>query len=414
MQHDIAITPSNRQTPFAINQVSSNQRCVLVVGLGPAGLSAATQFAEAGWHVRGYDKRASPDQIQAVDARGHAFTLSPKGRGALPESIRQKVDPHCVELDSRVFVDRYGSRRSYLYGDLPQDRLHAVGRSDFQKAALVAAKAAGADLNFSSPVIDINPLTGQITICRGDDSERQHADLVVAADGAHSGARSMCAAVTGSSLTVRFDGVRYVSVPVSMEETQRLIGTNSGLHFFRSKHGTDVFIPTPPTSTLLVMSRLIPRNGALTEDSARELARSRNLVIRQSIQSLDSRLIGAPIGHFVNCETEVPYAGRVAIVGDAWIATPAYAGQGVNSALQDVKTLVDSVSSEATIESALKEYAARRGASREAIRDLNATIGEQLLTGSYGGVLWRAKQWLHTKIGVRTAYQKLVLDEATS
>lgn len=396
------------------NQMMSNQRRVLVVGLGPAGLSAATRFAEAGWHVRGYDKRPSPDQKVAVDTRGYAFTLSPKGRGALPHSIRQRVDPHCVELDSRVFVDRHGSRQSYPYGDMAQDRLHAVGRSNFLNAALVAATAAGADLNFSSPVIDINPLTAQITICRGGDSERQHADLVVAADGAHSVARSMFAAVTGSSLTVRFDGVRYISVPVSVEETQRLIGASNGLHFFRSRHGTDVFIPTPPTSTLLMMSRLIPKNGALTTDSARELARSRNSVIRQSIQSLDSRLVGAPIGHFVNCETEVPYAGRAAIVGDAWIATPAYAGQGVNSAFQDVKALVDSVSSEATIESALKKYAERRSVSREAIRDLNTSIGGQLLTGSYGGALWRAKQWLHTKAGVRTAYQKLVLDEAAS
>ncbi|MEM9760899.1 MAG: NAD(P)/FAD-dependent oxidoreductase [Pseudomonadota bacterium] len=392
----------------------SNQPCVLVVGLGPAGLSVATRFAEAGWQVRGYDKRPSPGQTQAVDTRGYAFTLSPKGRGALPHSIRQRIDPHCVALASRVFVDRHGFRRSYPYGDLTQDRLHAVGRSDFQKAALVAAEAAGADLNFSSPVIDINPLAAQITICRGDDSERQHADLVVAADGAFSVARSRIAAVTGSSYAVRFDGVRYVSVAVSVDETQRLIGATNGLHFFRSKHGTDVFIPTPPTSTLLIMSRLIPKNGVLTTDTARELALSRNPVIRQSIRSLDSRLVGAPIGHFVNCETELPYAGRGAIIGDAWIATPAYAGQGVNSALQDTNTLVDSVFGEATIESALKKYAERRSASREAIRDLNTSIGRQLLTGSYGGALWRAKQWLHTKTGVRTTYQKLVLDEATS
>lgn len=397
-----------------MTECSPNQRRVLVSGLGPAGLSAATQFAELGWQVRGYDKRPSPGQTEAVDARGYAFTLSPKGRGALPDSIRQRIDPHCVELDSRVFVDRYGSRRSYHYGDLPQDRLHAVGRSDFQKAALEAAKAAGADLNFSSPVIDINPLTAQITICRGDDSERQHADLVVAADGAFSVARSRIAAVTGSSYAVRFDGVRYVSVAVSVDETQRLIGAAKGLLFFRSKHGTDVFIPTPPTSTLLIMSPLIPNNGALTTATARELALSRNPVLRQSIPSLASRLVGAPIGHFVNCETEQPFAGRGAIVGDAWIATPAYAGQGVNSALQDTKTLVDSVSSEATIESALQKYAERRSTSREAIRDLNTSIGGQLMTGSYGGALWRAKQWLHTKAGVRTAYQKLVLDEAAS
>ena len=387
-----------------------SNRDVVIVGLGPAGAAAATYFAEAGWNVRGYDKRASPESTDATDLRGYAFTLSPRGLELLPESTRRAIDSHCHPLERRVFVYPDGTQRSYRYGDRSQDRLYAVARSVFQKKAIAAARVAGAHLHFSTPVIDLNPVSGQIVICCGDENASDVADLVVAADGAFSVSRSRISAISGSSYSVRFDGVRFVSVAVSADEGLRLTGGTAGLHFFMSKHGTDVFIPTPPTSTLLVMSRLIPRDGVLTSDLAKTLSLSRNPVIGRSIPALDSRLAGAPVGHFVNTEMNVPFAGRCVIVGDAWNAIPAYSGQGVNAALQDVKALVDSVSRENAIAPALERYSKTRRISREAIGDLNVSIGRDLMNGRYGGALWRAKESLRSRFGMRSTYQKLVLD----
>lgn len=386
----------------------SKAQTAIVVGLGPAGAVTATTLAEAGWHVLGFEKRPAPRADDPVDTRGYAFTLSPRGMDALPDSIRRRIEGQCRELAHRVFVAPDQNRRSYPYGDQESDRLRAVRRSQFQIEALAAAGAAGAELFFDTKVVEVNP-AGRVTILKGDDSETREADLIVAADGAFSAVRSRIAAASGTSYAVKFDGVRYVSVPLSAHEVEDLTNATSALHFFSSSAGTDVLIPTPPVSTLLIMSRLIPEAGVLTASAAKELAESRNPEICQHVSSLADRIRDAPVGRFVSTEMAVPYTGKCVVVGDAWNAIPAYSGQGVNAALQDARAVVDALAGSVDLPAALEAYARTRRGTRNAIARLNSSIGRRLMTGRYGSS-FGLKDSLLRIVGARSTYQKLVFD----
>jgi 2-polyprenyl-6-methoxyphenol hydroxylase-like FAD-dependent oxidoreductase len=384
---------------------------ILIIGLGPAGLAAATHAANNGWEVFGFERHPEPTRESGTDQRGFAFTINHSVLyNDLPESLFNSLRPICHPICKRVFVYPDGHQRVYPYGSETGDKLHAISRLDFLLHAKKAALDAGAVLSYNTAVTNVNPLEGTVSYRKNGQDEQSKGDLILGGDGAFGIARDRISAISGSSYSVTFDGVRYVTVTLTEKEIAALTNIPIGLHFFISPEGTDVFIPTPPKGTLLIMSSLLPGMGSLTANDAPVIAHSRNKTVLKAIPDLSERLVGRPIGHFVTTSMDVPYAGSCVLVGDAWRAMPAYAGQGVNAALRDVGDLFRTLKSSETIKAALTRFTEYRQKERQYLNVLNHEVGSQLLRGEYGNWKWRAKENVRSIFKWRSSYQKMAFD----
>jgi geranylgeranyl reductase family protein len=137
---------------------------VIVLGLGPAGASAAAAAARLGARVVALDrKREAGRPVQCAE-------LVPALLEVAPASVRQKID----------------AMLTYVEDDAPDTNARFPGRmldrAAFDASLVDAARAAGADIRFSSTVIRVSA-TGEVTL---GDATVLRAPVVIGADGPRS------------------------------------------------------------------------------------------------------------------------------------------------------------------------------------------------------------------------------------
>ncbi|MBV5264419.1 NAD(P)/FAD-dependent oxidoreductase [Pinisolibacter aquiterrae] len=139
---------------------------VVVVGLGPAGASAARAAARAGARVIGLDKRVRPGEpVQCAEF--------------VPLSLGSEV-----EALGRFAVQPIAAMETYTEGDGPRrDALPGwiIDRARFDAGLVEAAREAGAECRFSAPVARVD--ASGVTL---SDGSRIEARVIVGADGPRS------------------------------------------------------------------------------------------------------------------------------------------------------------------------------------------------------------------------------------
>ena len=160
---------------------------VLVLGLGPAGASAAAAAARLGAKVVALDrKREAGRPVQCAE-------LVPALLEADPASVRQKIDGMLtyVEDDAPDVSTRFPGRM--------------LDRAAFDASLVDAARAAGADIRFSSMVTRVGA-KGEVTLGNGS---VLRAPVIVAADGPRSRAGKAVGSVNRELVETR-----QVTVPL--------------------------------------------------------------------------------------------------------------------------------------------------------------------------------------------------------
>ncbi len=143
---------------------------VLVIGLGPAGASAARTAAEAGARVVAIDRK----RVLGVPVQCAEFIPLPIGRCATAAGVRlQAIDAMHSVLPSGAALD------SDFRGLM-------VDRALFDQALAEAARAAGADLRSGTQLIDIDSASRTARVRGPQGDELLRFARVVAADGPHS------------------------------------------------------------------------------------------------------------------------------------------------------------------------------------------------------------------------------------
>jgi geranylgeranyl reductase family protein len=154
---------------------------VVVVGLGPAGATAAAEAARAGCKVIALDrKREAGIPVQCAE-------LVPQMLGVFPGAVRQRVD----------------AMATFVEDDAPDMKADFLGcmldRAAFDQSLVAQAARAGADIRLSSCVTRISPAG---VIERADGSTLR-ADVIIGADGPRSRAGKAIGAVNRELVETR-------------------------------------------------------------------------------------------------------------------------------------------------------------------------------------------------------------------
>lgn len=162
---------------------------VLIVGLGPAGASAARAAASAGLRVIGLDKR----EVAGLPVQCAEFV--PLSLGAEVRDLTRDVVQPIEAMDS--YTEGEGPRRDALPG-------HIIDRARFDAHLVETARDAGADCRFGAVVAEVRD--GGVVLADGTEIA---ARVIVGADGPRSGVGR----AIGSVNTV-FSHTRQITVPL--------------------------------------------------------------------------------------------------------------------------------------------------------------------------------------------------------
>ncbi|WP_127901114.1 geranylgeranyl reductase family protein [Solirhodobacter olei] len=141
---------------------------VLVAGLGPAGAAAAAAAAEAGATVLAVDRRARPGlPVQCAE-----FVPMMLGMDTAAVSAARIQDIATMETYLREAAP----------DTTPEFRGHMIDRAGFDAALVAAARAAGADCRFATPIRAIGP-DGTVGLADGSSYRPR---VLIGADGPRS------------------------------------------------------------------------------------------------------------------------------------------------------------------------------------------------------------------------------------
>ena len=301
---------------------------ILVAGTGPAGLSAALAFAQAGFAVTlvgpppsEEDRRTTALMIPAI---GFLTRLGIElGDAAAPLEAMRIVDATGRLIRSRTVTFRAAEIGENYFG------------LNVPNASLLSALAAGVR---SERGIDWRPSlvaswrsrAERVTATLSDGSIAQ-ACLAVAADGRASSARE------AAGIAVRTRAHPQAALVLTFSHSRGHGGMSTEFH---TENGPVTQVPLPGNRSSLVWVASLPEADALTALDDDALARR----VEDKLQSILGAVTVEPgrqiyplsTGHASRLS-----ANRIALVGEAAHLIPPIGAQGLNLGLKDVAELVE-------------------------------------------------------------------------
>ncbi|KAJ7217122.1 FAD/NAD(P)-binding domain-containing protein [Mycena pura] len=332
-----------------------------VVGAGPAGCLSAIALANLGWHVtifeRRRDLREPPGQIvqtgftETFRQRSINLTLSARGLAAIwviDSSIVEPLLQQAVPLQGRVVHHPNGRTTQQKY-DTGGECLYCIGRDPL--SAILVEKAASKEnvqVHFQHKVesidFDTNTLRVQNTVCA--QAFDVDFDLCIGADGSHSVVRRHLLAATRMEYSQQYMSHEYVQIkvphgldpagnPTSLLEANFLHvwprGGSTLVAMANENKGFNcaLFAPTSVFATMQSPEDLLPWLTSDFPDFVALLGEKRLLAELQT----------SPRSQMITTKANPYHKGAVVILGDAAHSMVPFDGQGLNSALEDVRIL---------------------------------------------------------------------------
>ncbi|MFD6886277.1 FAD-dependent monooxygenase [Streptomyces sp. NPDC059957] len=300
---------------------------VLVVGAGPAGLTAATGLLQQGVAVRVIDKAERPNP------HAKAITLWPRALealhrlGAAEEILDRGLALHAQNYHSggkqvaRLTFRKVGDTRFPFAVALPQQQTEEALRHRFEEL--------GGRIEFGVRLASLSQDAGGVTagVRLGEEASEIRAGWVIGADGAHSAVRS--------SIGVGYEGETYPQQFLLSDGPCETSLAPDEAHYFMTAKGVLVVVGMPG-GNFRVFTSLAP-DAAVSED------------VRSEVQQAASERCPVPIELTGEHRTGVFRVhrkvadrfrtDRVLLIGDAaHIHSPA-GGQGLNTGIEDGATL---------------------------------------------------------------------------
>ncbi|GLI27853.1 FAD-dependent oxidoreductase [Agromyces rhizosphaerae] len=329
----------------------------VICGAGIAGLATAISLQRHGWSVTLVEHAVSlRDGGYMIDFFGPGYDAAE--RIGILDDLRERAH----EVDRVEWVDEHGRAHARLRYDRMRDaldgRLFSLLRGDVERS-LREALPADVELRFGTTVTGVTQHDGGVTVELGD--ERVEADLLVGADGIHSGVR------------------REVFGPE--ERFLRPLGLHTAAWFFRSDEVHDAiadrFVMMSVPGRMAGVYEVEPGLFAtffVFEEQSTAMPGDPLAALRERFGDLGgfvpAMLAADPVDdvyYDVVAQVEAPawHDGRVVLIGDSAYAVSLVAGQGASLALSGGVALGEALDAEslagdpAGIEAALGAFEAR-------------------------------------------------------
>ncbi len=346
---------------------------VVVVGAGQAGALLSIYLARQGHQVTVYESR--PDLRRTDIDAGRSINLALATRGIVPlidVGVIEKVDAITIPMRGRM-IHATGDPTPDLqpYGSKVHEVIHSVSRSDLNGILLDAAEATGrVTIEFDRALQSIDFDGSQLQFTDGSSAPF---GVVFGADGAGSRVRKAMAAAGSCAFETSWLDHDYkeLTLPPATDGRHRL--DPNALHIWPRGEFMLIALANPEgdfTVTLFAPSDTFEK---LTDaDAINRFFQDEFSDFAALVPDLTHQFLDNPTGRLGTLRaTGWSHRDRAVLVGDAAHAIVPFHGQGMNAAMESVRTLDRHLreSPNDTAE-AFRRYEAERKPDADAIADM--------------------------------------------
>lgn len=314
---------------------------VVVVGAGPAGSLLSIYLARQGHDVTVYESRADL-RSHDVDS-GRSINLALATRGIVPlidVGVIERVDEITIPMRGRI-VHAVGDPTPELqpYGRQAHEVIHSVSRSDLNAILLDAAEATGrVRIEFGKRLESVD---FDADLLRFDDDTTAPFAVVFGTDGAGSKVRSAIEARgAGRFVTDWLDhSYKELTLPPADDGSHRL--DRNGLHIWPRGEFMLIALANPEgdfTVTLFAPTATFDELSSAGDVDAFFESEFPDFVAL--VPDLTEQFLDNPTGALGTLRaTGWSHEDRAVLVGDAAHAIVPFHGQGMNAAMESVRSL---------------------------------------------------------------------------
>lgn len=342
----------------------------VVVGAGQAGALLAIYLARQGHDVMVYESRPDLRRVD-IDA-GRSINLALATRGIVPlidVGVIDKVDAITIPMRGRM-IHATGDPTPDLqpYGSKAHEVIHSVSRTDLNAILLDAAEATGrVTIEFDAKLetVDFDE-----SLLRFEDNRSEPFGVVFGADGAGSRVRQAMVAAGSCEASTAWLDHDYKELELPPQPDGRHMLDPNALHIWPRGEFMLIALANPEGDfTVTLFAPKATFESLTTTQQVDDFFAAEFADFAALVPDLTTQFFENPTGRLGTLHaTGWSHGDRAVIVGDAAHAIVPFHGQGMNAALESVRTLDRHLrESPADVGQAFQNYEAERKPDADAI-----------------------------------------------
>ena len=346
---------------------------VVIVGAGQAGALLSIYLARQGYDVVVYESRPDLRRVD-IDA-GRSINLALATRGIVPlidVGVIDQVDAITIPMRGRmVHVDSDPTPDLLPYGSQPHEVIHSVSRTDLNAILLDAAVATGkVSIEFDARVQSVD---FERSVLIFEDTRTEPFGVVFGADGAGSRVRKSIAELGACTFTTEWLDHDYkeLTLPPGPDGSHRI--DPNALHIWPKGEFMLIALANPEGDFTVTLFAPKTTFETLTSPSAVQAFFGTEFAdFTTMVPDLVDQFFENPTGSLGTLRADGWHLdGRAVLVGDAAHAIVPFHGQGMNAALESVRSLAKHIAaSPDDLTSAFTSYESERKPNADAIAEM--------------------------------------------